>query len=216
MSHACTKGPLSAHLAPAPSLLSTGHAHLEPGAHLTPPAPLASKDVPPVDLRPKLDPNCPRRKRQMNGTCPHPSVLVWLLWPGADLSLQAWCLATSVGAGLILCLVLETSLSLTSLQTSLPPGQGHGCTGSSREGTRWMLSDSEVPGGHLSGSGEALLSILALTVCPGGREREKERHRVYPCHLLNRASHASPLLSLVSFTLHSKAGVGGGACPHPH
>lgn len=200
MSHACTKGPLSAHLAPAPILLSTVHAHLEPGAHLTPPAPQASKDVPPVDLSPKRDPNCPGRKRQMEGTWPHPSVLVQLLWPDADLSLQAQCLATSLGAGLILRLVLETSPSLTPLQTSLHPGQGHGCTGAPGRGPGGCRQTLRCWGAISVGLGRpcspSWLSLRTRSVQEGGRgrEREKEKHRVYLYHLLSQASHASPLI----------------------
>lgn len=90
------------------------------------------------------------------------------------------------------------NLTLTHPLANIPPSWSRTWMHrSSREGTWWMPSDSEVLGGHLSGPGKALLSILALTqntVRPGGREREKEKHRVYLCHLLSQASHASPLI----------------------
>lgn len=113
----------------------------------------------------------------MEGICPHPSVLVRLLWPVQTRPGGHRCLATSVQAGLILCLVLETSLSLTPLQTPLYPDSGHGCPGSSKEGTRWMPSDSGA-------GGPSQWAWQSLALCLGShsehalsrREGERERN----------------------------------------
>lgn len=177
----------------------TVHAHLEPGAHLTPPAPQASEDVPPLTSAPNWTLIAPEGRGQWRGSA---HTLVFL----SGCSGRFRPVLAGTGAWRPLCRPGSSSAWSWKPPSPSPPYkhpsilvQDMGAQGAPRRGPGGCRQ-TQVLGGRLSGPGKALLSVSALTqsmLCPGGKEREKETHGVYLCHPLSRAS----------LTLHSKAGL---------
>lgn len=179
---------------------------MEPSAHLTPPAPQSSEDVPQVHLSPRLDPNCPQWKRQMEETCPHSCVLVLPSGFGTDMS--QWATGAPLppwGPGLILCLFLGISPSLSGKHPSSQI-KDMGAQGAPGRGPGRCCQNRRCCGTISVGLGRPLLSTVAViracSVQEGGKGRNK-----YGEPLLSWASHTYLGWRLISFTLHSKAEV---------
>ena len=200
MNTACTKGPASLHPgpaslhpAPAPSLLSAVLAHLEPGAHLTPPAPQASEDVPQVVLSPRQGPKCPRGK--WRGPAHSPVPLSCSSSPSSDTPRPSPALSypSRVRAHSLL-----VPGNLTVSPANRPPGwsrlrvpgelQGEDQADAVRpeELWEWLSGPSLAFALHLGCHAERV---------PSRREGKGGRNaRTYLCHLLCWASHTLPLL----------------------